>query len=383
MGRKNRPPPRKKPRGGGRRGRPPGGRGRGPGGGRGSGGGGGGGGDAWKQATFLERTAAALHLPQDEVVQRLSRGLRPSVRVNPLRFSGDVSALVDAVEAEHDARLLPISWCPGAFHYDGDKHALASSRWVEGGELFIQNASSFVPSVGLLHDVVAEAADGERGVGESLRVLDICAAPGGKSTHLAALLHEAGVPAELWLNDGIETRLPRLRDVLGVLGVTEGAGPGQARVSCIPGQYIDKELEEASFDRILLDAQCGGEGMVDLRRGDALKHWNLPRVEKYRRLQQRMLMAAWRVLRPGGVLVYSTCTFAPEENEVPLSHLLKHREDARVEALPFAMAVEGRALPVMQWGDLYIDEQVRDAVRLAPTEWFEGFFVCRVRKLGG
>lgn len=364
MGRKNRPPRRRKGAPGRGRGSAGGGRGRGE------------GGAAWRRRVFLERTAEALHLSQEEVERRLSRGLRPSVRVNPLRFTGDVDALADEVAAALGARLEPVDWCPGAFHYDGDKRALAASRWVEEGVLFIQNASSFVPALGLLWDVGAE--DGE---GRPLRVLDVCAAPGGKSTHMAGLLAERGVAAELWLNDGIETRLPRLRDVMGVLGLAEGEAVGAARLSCIPGQYIDKELEAESFDRVMLDAQCGGEGMVDLRRADALKHWNLPRVQKYRRLQQRMLMAAWRVLRPGGVLVYSTCTFAPEENEVPLSHLLKHRADARVEALPFAGEVAGRALPVRRWGDLYIDPQVKDAVRLAPTEWHEGFFVCRMRKL--
>ncbi len=283
------------------------------------------------------------------------------MRINPLRLDGeaDPAAVAQAMAAELDAELEPISWCPTGFHYRGDMGRLVSSSWVREGKAFIQNASSFVPPLAL------DIQPGQR-------VLDVCAAPGGKSTHLAAL---GDNELELWCNDAIEPRLARLREVVELLGArTEG-------VTCAQGQFLHRELDEVGgFDRILLDAQCGGEGMVDLRRRDALKHWSLERVEKYRRLQQRMLMSAWKLLRPGGLLVYSTCTFAPEENEAPVSHLLKHREDAEVEAIPFAQQVVGRALPVVRWPELEIHPGTRDGLRLAPTEWHEGFYVCRIRK---
>ena len=323
-----------------------------------SGGRGGGGGD-WKTRVFLERTARALRLSEEEVVERLSRPLRPSLRVNPLRTERAPAEVAEELAASLGARLIPIPWCPEGFHYDGDKHALATSEAVQKGEVFIQNASSFVPPLAL------DIQPGQR-------VLDVCAAPGGKSTHLAAL---GGNELDLWLNDGIELRLPRLHEVVALLGAKA------SHVGSLPGQYLDKELgEEPPFDRILLDAQCGGEGMVDLRRKDTLRHWSLERVEKYRRLQQRMLMAAWRLLKPGGLLVYSTCTMAPEENEGPVSHLLKHRASASVEPVPFADQLEGRALSVLRWPELPLEDGVRDAVRLGPSEWHEAFFVCRLRK---
>src|SRR3546814_14647682 len=94
-----------------------------------------------------------------------------------------------------------------------------------------------------------------------------------------------------------------------------------------PGQDLDKCVAE-DFVVLLLDAQCSGEGMTDFGRSDALRYWSLERVEQMSRLQQRMLVAAFKRLRPGGVLVYSTCTIAPEENEAPVDHLVRHHAEA-------------------------------------------------------
>lgn len=314
-------------------------------------------GGSWKRRTFLTRSAQALSLPAREVEERLTGGLASSVRLNRIRVETPDAAEAAWAALADFGELTPIPWCPDAVFFEGDKHELTRSAWFQEGRIYVQNASSLVPALAL--DVAA-----------GQRILDVCAAPGGKSAHIAAL---TGNGAELWLNDGLPARLPKLREVVALHGVDVH------ELCCVPGQYLDKELE-GPFDRILLDAQCSGEGMVDLRRGDALKHWSLGRVEKHRRLQQRMLMAAWRVLKPGGLLVYSTCTLAPEENEAPVSHLLRHREDAAVE--PVELEVDGRRRAVLEWPELKLDRRVSGALRLAPSRWHEGFFVCRLRKRG-
>src|SRR3546814_19422570 len=84
-----------------------------------------------------------------------------------------------------------------------------------------------------------------------------------------------------------------------------------------PGQYLDKFVAE-DFDRILLDAQCSGEGMTDFGRSSALRYWSLERVEQMSRLQPRMLVAAFQRIRPGGVLVFSPCPLAPGETKAPV-----------------------------------------------------------------
>ncbi len=304
------------------------------------------------RACFLERTSRALSLPVGDVEGRLSRSLRSSVRLNPLR--ADVAATEAAARALGMA-LTAIPWAAHCFHFEGDKAALVASPLFQEGHLFLQNASSFVPPV-----VLAP----ERGQ----RILDVCAAPGGKSAHVAALVDNA---ASLHLNDAL--RADKLAEVTALLGVRSDS------ITRHPGQYIDKFVE-GPFERVLLDAQCGGEGMIDLRHSQPFRFWSLARIKKYHHLQRSMLQAAWRLLSPGGLLVYSTCTFAPEENEAPLHHLLMHRPEAAVEAID--LPIPGRRPAVLRWDGESFNPSLAGALRLAPSDDFEGFFVCRIRKRG-
>jgi 16S rRNA (cytosine1407-C5)-methyltransferase len=273
--------------------------------------------------------------------------------VNPLR-AADRAATLAEVRAL-GVELEPIPWCPDAFHLHGEKRAVVASPLFQEGRVFLQNASSFVPPV------VLAPEPGER-------LLDVCAAPGGKSAHLAAMV---GNDAELWLNDAL--RVDKLAEVVTLLGVKA------ASITNHPGQHLDKFLA-GPFDRILLDAQCGGEGMLDLGHPQALRFWSMGRVRKYHHLQVSMLRAAWRLLKPGGVLVYSTCTFAPEEDEGPLAHHLRHHEDARVE--PVELPIPGRRPAILSWEGEKFPPELRGVLRLAPSEWFEGFFVGKLRKVG-
>ena len=275
-----------------------------------------------------------------------------SVRINPLR-----ERPVEAIRADLEAltAVEPSPWCPNAFHIVGDKRAVTESAAHAAGELYVMNASSLIPAL------VLDPQPGET-------VLDVCAAPGGKSAHIAALV---GNQARLHLNDSIKSRLKKLQEVIDLLNINVES------VTDIQGQYLDKFID-ASFDRILLDAQCSGEGMVDLSRSDALRYWELERVEKMSRLQQRMLVAAFKRLKPGGVLVYSTCTIAPEENEAPVDHLLRHNANAVAE--PIQLAVQGAMPGLAKWEGRSYHPGIRGALRLMPSRFMEAFFVCRITK---
>lgn len=308
--------------------------------------------EATKRRDFLERLTRILGMRPGEVEGLLSGDRRSAVRLNPLRGEVDVAEL----RAEgYD--LDPIEWCPGAYGIDeADRRRLAASPWFQEGRVYIQNPSSFVPPLAL---------DPQRGDA----ILDVGAAPGGKSSHIAALV---GNDAELWLNDPLPARVRKLEEVTSLLGVR------YARITRFEGQHLDKFLDR-TFDRILLDAQCSGEGQFDLRRPDALEHWSRGRVEKYRRLQQRMLVASFKLLEPGGTLVYSTCTFGPEENELPLDHLLRHFP---AEVVPIELDVPGRRPGLRSWDGHQLHPSLEDAVRIVPSEQMEGFFVCKLRRSG-
>ena len=308
--------------------------------------------EARRRDRFLARAAAVWGMRPQEVELRLTGERRSSLRLNPL-----AGRPVEAVLGELRAltELEPIPWCADAFHIVGDKRAITESAPHAAGEVYVMNASSLIPGLAL------DPRPGQD-------ILDVCSAPGGKAAHIAAL---TGNAARLTVNDGIKGRLKKLSEVIDLLNVNI------VEMTNHPGQYLDKFVE-ADFDRILLDAQCSGEGMADLSRADALKFWSPERIEQMSRLQQRMLVAAFKRLRPGGILVYSTCTIAPEENEAPLDHLLRHNPDARVEPIDLAIP---EAMPgLARWENRDYHPDLRHALRVVPSTFMESFFVCRIRK---
>jgi len=306
-----------------------------------------------KRRAFLERMARIVDASPVTVEEMLSGERRSSVRLNPLRADPVTTRReLDGLEVV----LEEVPWAPLTYHLLSDKSMVTGAPVFEQGRVYVQNASSFVPPLAL------DPRPGEA-------VLDVAAAPGGKASHLAAL---ADNNSELWLNDAIHTRATKLSSMMQTYGVR------YTMLTEHPGQYVDKFID-ATFDRILLDAQCSGEGMLDLSHPDALRYWSTARIEKYRRLQQRMVVSAFKLLRPGGTLVYSTCTFGPEENEHPVDHLLRHHPEA--DMVPIDLAVPNRRPGLRSWRDQRFDPRLREAVRILPSEFLEGFFVAKLTKL--
>jgi len=322
-----------------------------------------GGGSASSRQAYLSRLGKIFSVRQDLAERMVSNPLKSSIRINALSPLGadEILAKLNAFGAELD----PIPWCSGAYHLLSDKRLLAESELFQDGHVYIQNASSLIPGLAM------RPKAGER-------ILDVCAAPGGKTVHIQAL---AGGRATIIANDAMKPRLKKLEEVLTTFHVPN------AEITNFEGQFIDRHLNEMGgefFDRILLDAQCSGEGMLDLSRSDALRFWSVERVIKMSYLQQKMLTAAWKVLKPGGVLVYSTCTFGPEENEGPVSRHLKHHADASIEPIDSEepLDIPGRAPGLKSWDGQPYHADLVHGVRVLPSEFLEGFFVCRLRKAG-
>lgn len=312
-----------------------------------------GGGKVNLRRTYLQRLTKIFGVREALAERMASTQLRSSIRINALSplSADEIIAKLKAFGAE----LEPITWCPGAYHLHSDKRALAESELFQDGHVYIQNAASLIPGLAM------QPKSGER-------ILDVCAAPGGKTVHIQAL---AGGDAQIIANDAMKPRLKKLEEVLTTFHVQN------AEITNFEGQFIDRHLE-GPFDRILLDAQCSGEGMLDLSRSDALRFWTPERVIKMSYLQQKMITSAWKLLKPGGVLIYSTCTFGPEENEGPVSRHLKHNKDASIE--PIELDIPGRAPGLKSWDNTPFHADLKHAVRVLPSEFLEGFFVCRLRK---
>lgn len=195
--------------------------------------------------------------------------------------------------------LRPIPWIENGFYYDGEKYQPAKHPYYFAGLYYLQEPSAMTPA----NRLPIEAGD---------RVLDVCAAPGGKATELGAKLNGSGV---LIANDLSNSR------ARGLLKNIELFGIGNVLVlSEEPGKLVNYFPEY--FDKILIDAPCSGEGMFRKDR-KMVKAWEEHGPEFFVKIQRSIITQAAQMLKPGGMLLYSTCTFSPEENEQTIEFLLQ------------------------------------------------------------
>jgi 16S rRNA (cytosine1407-C5)-methyltransferase len=283
----------------------------------------------------------------------LSVARQQSVRINPLK--ADYRQTVAALR-----RLgwqgEPVGWCPDGLTVETGLQAIRDSELAANGHVYIQNAASWLPVL------VLDPQAGET-------VLDVCAAPGGKTSHLAAL---AGNEAYITANDNSRPRLAKLRANLERLGVNN------VEYTLYDATQLAHRLLDRQFDKILLDAPCSGEGMMSLQSDKDFSSWSVAHIRRLQQLQKRLIAQAWQLLKPGGTLVYSTCTMAPEENEAVIDYLLRRNPDAHINQIKHEL--QNRVPPVISWNDKNFDEQVRFALRLVPSPEIEAFFVCKIIK---
>jgi 16S rRNA (cytosine1407-C5)-methyltransferase len=196
------------------------------------------------------------------------------------------------------------------------------------------------------------------------RVLDLCAAPGSKTSQIAMHMNNQGT---LKANEPIRRRLYRLKAVLQLTGA-------QAQISSTDGRRLKEH--EGPFDRILVDAPCSCEGGFIINFPKSFAYWSVRKIKEMSHKQKGLLLNAGRLLAPGGILVYSTCTFAPEENEEVVDWFLR-KTDGRFKLTP--IQIEGvRTYPCLtQWRKRTYDIYIGDAARILPDERMEGFFIAK------
>lgn len=249
------------------------------------------------------------------------------LRINPLKILGK------ELEETGYFHLQQIPWVRDGFFYQEEDQP-ARHPFYAAGLYYLQEPSAMTPASRL------KIEPGER-------VLDLCAAPGGKATALGAALQGKGV---LVANDISNARAKALLKNLEIFGIANAFVTND-----IPGKLA--ENFEGFFDKVLVDAPCSGEGMF--RKDPAvMKTWNPERPEYFAKLQRDILKNAVRMLRPGGLLLYSTCTFAPVENEGSVSWLLENYPEMELlEIEPYEGFSRGN--PVWGNGDIRLEKCVR------------------------
>ncbi len=296
---------------------------------------------------FLDRMAQLLG--DEYPAFRAALAARPQVglRVNTLKIAPDDLA------ARLPFRLEPVPWCPAGFRLLEGRRP-GAHPYHAAGLYYIQEPAAMAPA-----EILAPQP-GER-------VLDLAAAPGGKTTHLAALMQGQGL---LVANDVQPHRAREMTNNLDRWGATH-----IAVLSEQPQRLADRW--GAFFDRVLLDAPCSGEGMFR-KDPNARRTWTPKHVQRCAALQAKILRHAARLVRPGGFLVYSTCTFNPEEDEGAVARFLEAHPDFEVVPVP---PREGFAPGRPDWLTPPGPEALRHAVRLWPHKApAEGHFVALLRR---
>ncbi|OSN06784.1 16S rRNA (cytosine(1407)-C(5))-methyltransferase RsmF [Lonsdalea iberica] len=301
-------------------------------------------------AEFIDATQRIMpsHLSMDDFIAACQRPLRRSIRVNTLKISvADFCTLATT----HGWALEPIPWCETGFWLSNtDEEAVRLGNTLEhlAGLFYIQEASSMLPVSALFS---SEA--------QPQRVLDVAAAPGSKTTQIAALMNNQG---GIVANEYAASRVKVLHANLHRCGVSNTA------LTHFDGRVFGSALPE-SFDAVLLDAPCSGEGVV---RKDpaAMSHWSLESIVSIAATQRELIMSAFHALKPGGTLIYSTCTLNHQENQEVCRWLLAQFPDAcEIEPLNDLFPTAHQA--ATEDGFLHVFPQIFDS---------EGFFVARLRK---
>ncbi|MFH1771606.1 MAG: RsmB/NOP family class I SAM-dependent RNA methyltransferase [Candidatus Omnitrophota bacterium] len=225
------------------------------------------------------------------------------------------------------------------------------------GHIYIQNISSMIPAIVLSPE-------------KGQRILDLCAAPGTKTTQIVSLCPEA----ELYAIEKVRVRFYKLLNNIKI----QGAG-NYVKAALMDGTLIRRKYPEY-FDKILLDAPCSTEGRFLASNPLTFKYWKDKKVKEMVRTQKKLLYSAFFALKEQGELIYSTCTFSPEENEEILDWYLD-KFNGKIEMVDIKIPLENSVCGIRRWHNRKYSSQVRLARRILPNDYMEGFFIAKLRKV--
>lgn len=274
-----------------------------------------------------------------EILEGLNNTPKMTVRVNSIK--GDYEEVYEELE-EAGYNIEEGCICPEAISIKGGKGIENNQAFVDG-KITVQDESAML---------ISPLLDLEEG----MKVLDLCCAPGGKTTHIGELLNNTG---EVLGFDLHENKLELVKENYERLGITS------IKLAQMDATKLDAKLVSYA-DRVLLDVPCSGIGII--RKKPEIK-WTKKRkdLKEIVEVQREILENAWEYLKTGGVMVYSTCTLNKEENEENIKWFLSKHKDATIEKVFIG---KGANLCYDQMGTLTI----------LPNEYMDGFFVAKIKK---
>ena len=292
---------------------------------------------------FLEKYSKLTNI--NRFCEYCLKRLNKSIRVNTLKIS-----VKELKEKLNEYELKQIPWCKEGFWIKGPRTDLGNLLEHSLGYFYVQEAASMIPPVVLQpkeHDLV----------------LDLASAPGSKTTQIASMMNNKGI---IIANDIKYDRLKALSVNLQRSGILN-------TIITLKSNYSFKEM---NFDKILLDAPCSGTGAIR-KSLLTLKIWNNNMINKLANDQKRLILNAFDSLNENGVLVYSTCSVDPEENEAVIDFLLKNR-DAKLEDINLDIK---KSPVILNYENEHYNNEIKKCLRIWPQDNdTEGFFVAKIKK---
>ena len=286
-------------------------------------------------------------LTVDKILAGMAGERNTTLRVN--RLKSNIQDIMNCLK-ENGIKFDRVLWYSDALILkEATEKQIQKLDIYENGEIYLQSLSSMIPPLVLNPK-------------ENEKVLDLTAAPGSKTTQMAAMMNNKGY---ILANELDALRCERLKYN------EEKQGAAIVTVNNGRGEVIGKKYE-AVFDKVLLDAPCSGEGRFLATDARTYRSWSERAVNELAKMQKKLLKSAWQALKPEGEMVYSTCTLNRKENEEVLEWAMQEL-GTRIE--PINLGVKNAVQAISE------KDEIRNAIRILPSKETEGFFVAKLRKL--
>ncbi|GAX86744.1 conserved hypothetical protein [Lebetimonas natsushimae] len=293
------------------------------------------------QKVFEER----VNKINPEILKGLKEKTEFSFRIN--RHKADLEA-IDELKKEG---FFPkqVKWSKYVYTLPiVERKKITKSSAYTQNKIYIQNLSSIIAALSL-------------NVNENDWVLDLAAAPGGKSLIFSETARK------------VSSVEPDKKRFFRMKRNFKEHGAKNIQTYNKDGRFVYKATGEM-FDKVFLDAPCSSEAHID----GEVTWWNLKRVKRFSKLQKELIISAYESLKSGGKMIYATCTFSPEENEENIDFLLKKYPNA--EILKVDLPIDNIQEGITKWEDKEYSVEVKKSVRILPKGAYSGFFFCKIRK---
>ena len=284
----------------------------------------------------------------DKILSGMLEKRFATLRVNNIKYNiEDLKKYFDNIGIEYE----DVPWYKDALIIlNSNESQIQNLEIYKNGCIYMQSLSSMIPPL-----VLAPK--------ENERVLDLTAAPGSKTTQMASMMNNKGY---ILANELDKIRCDKLKYNINLQGVTI------CEVINGRGEEIGDKYKE-QFDKVLLDTPCSGEGRFLVADEKTYSNWNLNEVKKLVKVQKELFLSAYKALKKGGIMVYSTCTLNKYENEEILNYALNNF-DIEIEKIKIDLKNTLKGI-TKGYG-----EDIKNAIRVLPTKEQEGFFVAKILK---